>query len=520
MIQYAVVFSGLGLFLSGLHLLAASIKPFAGKQLRSLMSKLTGGYLSAALSGALLGAITNSTSAATFICMGLVNSGALVFDRALSMLAWSSVGGSLIVFLVAIDIRLAGLVLVGIVGISHLFNIDQVERAKNIVAILFALGLLFLGLGMIKESAYLLNQSPWGKEFIEFAAETSIICLMVGLMLTMITQSASTVTILAIALVITGIISFHSAVIFVFGANIGSGVSLLLVTSHLNGLQKQLAFFQFLSKLCGTLGVALIYLVFPDLANFSAQITSNSSVAYQLSVIYLALQISGAMLVSIGQKPILKQLKKIFPESEQESLSKPKYIYPEAIQDSNIALSLVDKEQQRIFSRLSQYLDTVRQQSGQVIPLQIRHETNLQLMQSIKQFIDEIAQQELGDQIRTLIELQSRQEAMLALIQSLYSFTQAVSEIKQHHTGISAATVEGLHLVLNLLEENINTDEHHEILLELTSDRSSLMDNIRNNLMAENHTHLSERKALFISTRIFERVLWQIRQILKQTHKN
>jgi len=516
MMQYAVVFSGLGLFLSGLHLLAASIKPFAGKQMRAVLKKLTGGYLSAAISGTLLGAITQCTSGATFVCMGLVNSGALPFNRALNMLAWSSVGGSLLVFLVAIDIRLAGLMLVGIVGLSHLLNADSIESIKHFVAILFALGLLFLGLGMIKESAHLLNQSLWVQEFIEFSAETSVICFMMGLMFTMLTQSASTVTIIAIALVISGIISFSSAVILVLGANIGSGISLLLMTSHLNGVQKQLAFFQFLAKLTGTLAIALLLLLVPSTFVLASGMQSASKVAYQLSIIYLALQISGALVVSLAQKPILKKLKQIFPESMQDSLAKPKYIYAEAALDSNIALSLVRKEQDRLIKTLSHYLETVRADVQASMTLQIRHEANMQLAHSIKQFMDEIAHQELGDQITQFIELQSRQESINALLQSLHSFTQAVSETQHYQTGLCAATVEGLHLVLQLMEDNLDTHEYDDMLMELTSDKSKLMDNIRNSLMTDDKTSLSERKALFISTRIFERVLWQIRQMLKQ----
>lgn len=113
------------------------------------------------------------------------------------------------------------------------------------------------------------------------------------------------------------------------------------------------------------------------------------------------------------------------------------------------------------------------------------------------------------------IELQSRHEGLVALMHSLNSFTQTIKETKNYHTGLSAATVEGLHLVLQLMEENIDANENIELLQELTSDRSQLMDSIRNKLMTDSDTQVNDRKALFISTRIFERILWQIRQILK-----
>ena len=295
MFEYASALAGLGLFLSGLHLLSASMKPLAGKRMRILLSKLTGGYISGAFAGTILGALTQSTSGSTFVCMGLVNSGALKLKQALNILAWSSVGGSLLVFLVSIDIRLLGMIFVGLVGIAHLFNADRMDKVKYLVAILFALGMLLLGLGMIKEGAHLLRESQWIRDFIEFASETTTICFIIGLLFTLITQSASTATIIGITLVISGIIPFQAAVILVFGSNVGSGVSLLLITSHLNGVQKQISTYQFLTKLLGVLLLMPIFLALPGLFEPHLQnavsIATKGEIAFQISIIYLLLQI-------------------------------------------------------------------------------------------------------------------------------------------------------------------------------------------------------------------------------------
>ena len=335
MFEYASALAGLGLFLSGLHLLSASMKPLAGKRMRILLSKLTGGYISGAFAGTILGALTQSTSGSTFVCMGLVNSGALKLKQALNILAWSSVGGSLLVFLVSIDIRLLGMIFVGLVGIAHLFNADRMDKVKYLVAILFALGMLLLGLGMIKEGAHLLRESQWIRDFIEFASETTTICFIIGLLFTLITQSASTATIIGITLVISGIIPFQAAVILVFGSNVGSGVSLLLITSHLNGVQKQISTYQFLTKLLGVLLLMPIFLALPGLFEPHLQnavsIATKGEIAFQISIIYLLLQIAGAIIVSIFQLKITSLLDKFFPESEIDGLSKPKFIYHEAV---------------------------------------------------------------------------------------------------------------------------------------------------------------------------------------------
>jgi phosphate:Na+ symporter len=70
------------------------------------------------------------------------------------------------------------------------------------------------------------------------------------------------------------------------------------------------------------------------------------------------------------------------------------------------------------------------------------------------------------------------------------------------------------------MEETVINDENDEMLLELTSERSQLMDDLRNRLLYDEATNVAERKSLYVSTRVFERVLWQLRQMLISKQQN
>ena len=523
MYEYASAIAGLGLFLSGLHFLSASMKPLVGKRMRMVLSRTSGAYITSALSGVMLGAITQSTSGATFVCMGLVNSGAIQFKKVLNILAWSSVGGSLLVFLVAIDIRLAGLIFIGIVGVSHLFNVDRIDQIKYLVAILFALGIMFLGLGMIKESSHLLRESQWIRDFIEFSAETTTICFLIGILFTLITQSASTSTIIGITLVISGIIPFYAAIILVLGSNLGSGLSLLLLTSHLNGTQKQISCYQFLTKLSGVLILMPLFILLPGFFEIfivdAGSMASKSEIAFQVSIFYLVLQVTGAFAVSIFQSKIAKVLKDLFPDSEHDSLSKTKYIYPEAADNPDIAINLIKKEQDRLIFTLSLYLEPLRENEGDFMPVKDRYEANIKLANEIKQFIDDLSHHELGKEMSSILELQSRNEAIISLLNSLYTFTSTVSETENYKAGLSGSIIESLHLILSLMEETSESDENIDMLIDLTSDKSQLMDTIRNSLLSDTSSNVANRKSLFVSTRVFERIIWQLRQMLGSTQQ-
>jgi phosphate:Na+ symporter len=210
----------------------------------------------------------------------------------------------------------------------------------------------------------------------------------------------------------------------------------------------------------------------------------------------------------------------LFPESEQDSISKTKYIYPEAVEDPDIAINLITKEQDRLIASLTSYLEPLRNADDDVMPVTVRNAANMQLANEIKQFIDELSHHELGQEMSHILELQSRNEAIISLLNSLHTFTTTVGETQNHTENLSGSIVESLHLILTLMEETVANDENDEMLLELTSERSQLMDDLRNRLLYDEATNVAERKSLYVSTRVFERVLWQLRQMLISKQQN
>jgi phosphate:Na+ symporter len=519
MLQTTSALAGLGLFFTGLHLLAASIQPLVGGKMRLLLSKITGGPISSAFAGSLLGAISQSTSAAAFICIGLLNSGALPFNRVLALIGWSSVGTSLLVFLAAIDVRVAGLYVVGLVGIAHLLNANRHVLVKQIVYLLFALGVLLLGLGMIKEGSATLRESLWVREFMEFASEAGIIGFLIGVIVTLIIQSSASVTILAATLHLAGVLQFQDAVYLVFGSSVGSGMSVVLATSHLNGRQRQLAIYQCLVKIAGV--VVLLPFCWIDAdwlkATFPSLINSLSLMTW-IAVIYLMLQIAGALVAACIQNRLTELLDWLCPPTEEEELLAPKYIYPEAAEELETALVLVRMEQDRLVRALADYLEPIRPESERTavpVPLKVRHGAASHLAMQIKSLMEETAMHNHSDgAIGRIFTLQSRNEAIISMQNSLYSFVEALQASGNPQSGWAGTMVEGLHFILLILCDSLeDISDEHETLLKLTEDRSKLMENVRNSLLTEKSGDLGERQALFISTGIFERIVWMVRQM-------
>lgn len=520
MLETASALAGLGLFLSGLHLLSGSMQALAGQRLRLLLSGMTDGYWKRVLAGICIGAVTQSTSGSAFICMGLANSGLLSREKVLTLLAWSSAGTSLLVFLVAIDIRLAGLYLVALVGIAHLLKLDRYQHARHSVMLMFALGILLFGLGMIKEGGQLIQQSEWAREFIEFASEISLFGFLVGVLVTLLTQSASTVTIVAITLNLTGVIGYEDAVIIVFGANMGSGLSLLLITSHLDGLQKQLAVYQCLVKAAGVILLLPLFFLFQDTAVFSPSApASAASTALHISLVYLYMQLAGAVAASLLNQRLQAWLACTFPEPQQHPLAKPQFIYPEAVEDPDTALILVKREQDRLLGGLADFLAPLRPASGEAEQqhgTDERYRAGELVAGEIKSFMEALA---LKDNPAALVAkifaLQGRNEAIISLQASLLSFVNTLISSHNVQNNLSQSMVEALHLVLTVLQDTVTSEEDADMLMMLTSDRSALMEQIRSSLLSgDGEPDIAVRQSLFVSTGIFERVLWLVRQIV------
>ena len=95
---------------------------------------------------------------------------------------------------------------------------------------------------------------------------------------------------------------------------------------------------------------------------------------------------------------------------------------------------------------------------------------------------------------------------------SLKSFASIAKENNLKKSDLSISMAESLHMLLTLLSECEKSQEDIGILINLTAEQGSLMDEIRTKVSKSDITSGHEQKALFLLTRLFERIVWQIRK--------
>ena len=507
-----IALAGLGLFLTGLSFLGEATKSFTGSSFNKFVSRLTSNSINRAFIGSLVGTLSQSTSAATFFIMGLLQANVVKFKDSLSLLAWSGMGTSIIVFLASIDIQFVGYLLLSIIGLAYLFNVSKEKIMLLFVPLIFATGLIFLGLGLMKFGTASFGKFFWVNEFFEFASETILISVVLGLFFSLATQSASSITMIVIALVYSSVIPIESAAFMVIGSNLGSGIALVLFHTHLEGQQKRVLFFQLINKCSGSFILFMLLIINAELVLSEPSENNAKNLAIQLAMVYLLLQLAGAIFCDVFKKSLSSFLTKWLPENERDLISKPKYLYPEAISNSTIAKNLIIQEQSRLLAMMPDYLESLRENNKGSLTQSERHEGYMTLCKNIKNFSDDVITLNPQNEMADLLKIQSKNESIESLLITLQNFVSTANELDVKKLTLSNSIVESLHMILTLLQESQSSPEDNEILENLTSDKGSLMDKIRDQLMENKKLSNQEQKALFLLTRIFERLIWQIRK--------
>ena len=517
----ANVIAGLGLLFSGLRLIDANLRQATGRKLRSTIGRLTATRWLAAAVGLVTGALLQSSSGIVFILVSLVSSGLTSVRAVLPVVTWANVGCSVLIFVAVLDLRLGILYLIGVAGAAFAF--DRSHRSHWLGA-LFGVGMLFYGIELMKAGAQPLKDLPWFANALSGNDESWILAFAGGVGFSFVTQSSTAVSILAIGLAETGLLSIYPAMMAIYGANIGSTVARMVVSSGLKGSVRQLTAYQDAIKFTGVaICVPLLYLeVFAGIPLVHALASSMATrIDHQLAIVFLTFNLIPAAAFTALQSPVLRLLERWLPAEAHEDLSKPEFLYDEALNEPATALDLIAREQLRLTRRLTAYLQAMRTPRGS--PERERaqrvHAPFATLTSRIEQFEHELMNRQLGPaETERLTKLQSRLSLTVYLEDSLRVLASATeSVVPTTRVGeVVSSFVEALDFVLLTLIEAVESPdaESVDLLLQITGDRGELMERIRQECLTDQQAiSASDRAVLLQATSIFERVIWMTQRL-------
>ena len=358
---FAGVAGGLGLFIVGMWLLTENLKALASRRLRRSATRWTANRLSALLWGSLAGGVTQSMSAMTFIVVSTLRSGLITIEGALALILGGCVGVSALVVIVTFDIKVVALYVLGIAGACVVS--ERLARYRPVAASFLGGAMIITGLVLLKEAAAPLAGEPWFRDMLAGTGDSLALAFLVAALLTALVQSSSAVSVFGISLAAVGVLSVDQAIMVMYGSVIGSGTIIWLLSAGLRGRSRQVAMYLvgYNVLLCAVLVPLLYAEIHFDIPLVKALVFSvDLDLDQQLALVYVLLGVFLAplMLAVLGWSA--RVLDRLWPSSQVDELSQPKFIHDHASVDMDSSVVLVDLEQKRAVTNLSQYFDAVR----------------------------------------------------------------------------------------------------------------------------------------------------------------
>ena len=245
------VLGGLVLFIFGMTTLSDSLQKVASNKIKSIINILAKRPWASVLVGLSTTMVIQSSSATSVMTVGFVNAVLMTLKTAIGIIMGANIGTTITAQLVSFNIVDAlsyPLIIVGFV----MFFVSKRRRYKNIGMAIIGLGLLFLGMNLMKQSLEPLKDNLGFKNFLLIFSKNPFLGLLAGLIITSILQSSSATIGLLIALAAQGLMPITAAVPILFGDNIGTCATALIASAGTTVTARRTAFAHLLFNIFGT----------------------------------------------------------------------------------------------------------------------------------------------------------------------------------------------------------------------------------------------------------------------------
>ena len=270
-LQIFTLLGALGMFLYGMTLMSEGLQKAAGNRLRAFLSSMTSTPFKQVLTGLLITAIIQSSSATTVMVVSFVNAGLLSLANAIGVIMGANIGTTVTAWLISIlgfkaDISILSIPLM---AIGFVFFISKKDKNKNIGEFIIGFALLFLGLTFLKDSVPDLSDKPDVLAFLQqwtgYGFGSYLIFLAIGTLLTIILQSSSATMALTLVMVNFGWIPFDIAAAMVLGENIGTTITANIAAAVANVSAKRAALAHTVFNVFGVIWVLALFRPFLSL---------------------------------------------------------------------------------------------------------------------------------------------------------------------------------------------------------------------------------------------------------------
>ena len=271
LIDLLTLIGSIGLFLYGMKLMSEGLQKAAGDRLRNILAWMTNNRLVGALTGILVTALIQSSSATTVMIVSFVNAGLLSLGQSMAVIMGANVGTTAtawILYLGGFKVNLAAAA-IPIVAFTLPMMFSQKNSWKSWGEVLLGFAFLFMGLDLLNHSVPDLRSNPELFAAIQNYADMGWISVVlfafIGMIITIVVQSSSVTFAITLVICSKGWISFEMAAALVLGSNIGTCITPIIASASGNIWAKRSAMGHLLFNVLGSIWVLALYYPFMKL---------------------------------------------------------------------------------------------------------------------------------------------------------------------------------------------------------------------------------------------------------------
>ncbi len=254
----------LALLMFGMKTMSDSLQKMAGPQLRHVLGTMTTNRVTGILSGTLITAAVQSSTATTVMTVSFVNAGLLTLAQAISVIMGANIGTTLTAWIMSAGFSFN---ITDFVWPAFFIAIILIysKKRKIVGDFIFGISFMFLGLGTLRQTGIdmdLAHNQPVLDFFASFdphSFKTTLTFLLIGSVLTMCVQSSAAVMAITMILCSTGVLPIYQGIALVMGENIGTTVTSNVAALTANTQARRAAMAHMMFNIFGVLWILCVF---------------------------------------------------------------------------------------------------------------------------------------------------------------------------------------------------------------------------------------------------------------------
>ena len=512
--DFLKLIGSLGLFLYGMKIMSEGLQKVAGDRLRSILTAMTTNRVTGGLTGVLITALIQSSSATTVMVVSFVNAGLLTLAESISVIMGANIGTTVTAWIISIfgfKVDMAAFAL-PLLAIALPLIFSGKSNRKSIGEFIFGFSFLFMGLSYLKANAPDLNANPEMLAFVQNYTDMGffsiLLFLFIGTILTMIVQASAATMAITLIMCANGWISLELGAALVLGENIGTTITANLAALTANTQAKRAALAHFVFNVFGVIWVLIIFHPFMELVNWVVDTFFQSNnpevaISYKLSAFHSIFNICNVCILIWGVKLIERTVCALIHPKEEDEEPRLRFITGGMLSTAELSILQARKEihlfaerTHRMFGMVQDLMHTEKDDDFNKLFSRVEKYENISdnMELEIANYLNQVSEGRLSSESKLQIRAMLREVTEIESIgDSCYNLARTINRKRQTNQDFTEKQYEHIHFMMKLTDDAlaqmivvVEKPEHQSIDINKSFNIENEINNYRNQLKNQN----------------------------------